>query len=111
MKKTFTILFASTALAVGAGIPAWSAMHDAARPHASRETVEDASDEGANLLFASDDGRLDRDHGPRLGRGDDDDDDDGYRGGAAVGPARAGTVAPPNNGLFGSGAAPKVKVN
>ena len=27
MKKTFAILFASTALAVGAGIPAWSAMH------------------------------------------------------------------------------------
>ena len=124
MKRTFAILFASTALTVGVGLPAWSAMHDAARPHASRETVEDASDEGANLLFASDDRRSDRDHGRRLGRGDDDDDhhegdddddsdddDDGYRGGAAVGPARAGTVAPPNNGLFGSGAAPKVKVN
>ena len=27
MKKTFTILFASTALAVGVGLPAWSAMH------------------------------------------------------------------------------------
>ena len=124
MKRTFAILFASTALTVGVGLPAWSAMHDAARPHASRETVEDASDEGANLLFASDDRRSDRDHGRRLGRGDDDDDhhegdddddsdddDDGYRGGVAVGPARAGTVAPPNNGLFGSGAAPKVKVN
>ncbi len=127
MKRTFAILFASTALTVGVGLPAWSAMHDAARPQASREAVEDASDEGANLLFASDDSRRDRDHGRRFGRGDDDDDhdegddddsdddddddDDGYRSGAAAGPAPAGTVAPPNNGLFGNGAAPKVKVN
>ncbi len=127
MKRTFAILFASTALTVGVGLPAWSAMHDAPRPQASREAVDDASDESANLLFASDDGRRDRDHGRRLGRGDnddhddddhddgddndDDDDDDGYRSGAAAGPAPAGTVAPPNNGLFGSGAAPKVQVN
>lgn len=124
MKKTFTILFASTALAVGAGIPAWSAMHGEVRPQASREAVADASNEGATLLFASDDGRLDRDHGRRLGRDDDhdegdddddgsrgDDDDDGYRGDATAGPAAVGTVAPPDNGLFGSGAAPKMKVN
>ncbi|MBX3574333.1 MAG: hypothetical protein KF694_18425 [Mesorhizobium sp.] len=127
MKRTFAILFASTALTVGVGLPAWSAMHDAPRPQASREAVDDASDESANLLFASDYGRRDRDHGRRLGRGDnddhddddhdddddndDDDDDDGYRSGAAAGPAPAGTVAPPNNGLFGSGAAPKVQVN
>ncbi|MEP9388863.1 hypothetical protein [Mesorhizobium sp. KR9-304] len=124
MKKTFTILFASTALAVGVGIPAWSAMHEL---QAFPEAVADASDEVATLRFASDDGRLDLDHPNRLGRGDedddhdegdddedddhgdDDDDDGGYRGGAAAGPAPAGT--PPNNGMFGSGAAPKVKVN
>lgn len=123
MKRTFAILFASTALTVGVGLPAWSAMHDAPRPQAPRDAVDDASDEGANLLFASDDSRRDRDHGRRLGRGDDDDhdegdddddsddDNDGYRRGAAAGPASAGTVAPPNNGLFGSGAAPKVQVN
>lgn len=122
MKRTFAILFASTALTVGVGLPAWSAMHDAPRPQASRDAVDDASDEGANLLFASDDSRRDRDHGRRIGRGDDDDDhgegddddsddDDGYRRGAAAGRAPAGTVAPPNNGLFGSGAAPKVQVN
>ncbi|MBV0913784.1 PepSY domain-containing protein [Anianabacter salinae] len=41
---------------------------------------------------------------------DDDDDDDDY--GTAVGnPAPAGTVAPPQNGLFGTGTPPKVKVN
>lgn len=38
---------------------------------------------------------------------EDDDDDDG----GARNPAPAGTVAPPKNGLFGDGAAPKVKVN
>lgn len=38
----------------------------------------------------------------------EDDDDD--RGGARN-PAPAGTVTPPQNGLFGSGAAPKVQMN
>lgn len=38
----------------------------------------------------------------------DDDDDD--RGGARN-PAPAGSVAPPQNGLFGNGAAPQVQVN
>ena len=37
------------------------------------------------------------------------DDDDG-RGGARN-PAPAGTVAPPQNGLFGNGAPPQVQVN
>lgn len=128
MKKTFTILFATTALAVGAGIPAWSAMHTEPRPQASGAAVEDAVTEGANLLFASEEGRSDRGHERRLGRsdddddhdngddddddgGDDDDDSDGYQGDSAAGLAPAGTVNPPDNGLFGSGAAPKVKVN
>ena len=60
MKRTFAILFASTALTLGVGLPAWSAMHDAPRPQASREAVDDASDESANLLFASDDGHRDQ---------------------------------------------------
>jgi hypothetical protein len=38
----------------------------------------------------------------------EDDDDD--RGGARN-PAPAGTVAPPQNGLFGNGAPPQVQVN
>ena len=41
----------------------------------------------------------------------DDEDDDGSPGAASASPAPAGTVAPPANGLFGSGAMPKVKVN
>lgn len=124
MRKTFAILITSTALVTGAGIPAWSAMHWDVWPHESR--AADASDDDAKLLFAGDHRRHDRDHGRRFGRGDDDDrygddddyddddddddDDYGYRGGAG-GPAPAGTMAPPNNGLFGNGPAPKVKVN
>lgn len=41
---------------------------------------------------------------------DYEDDDDDY-GTAADNPAPAGTVAPPQNGLFGTGTPPKVKVN
>ncbi|MBC7133829.1 MAG: PepSY domain-containing protein [Roseovarius sp.] len=40
----------------------------------------------------------------------DHEDDDDDRGGARN-PAPAGSVAPPQNGLFGTGAAPKVQVN
>ena len=41
---------------------------------------------------------------------DDEDDDDDDRAGARN-PAPSGTVAPPSNGLFGNGAAPKVQMN
>ena len=40
----------------------------------------------------------------------DDDDDDDDRGGARN-PGPAGAGAPPQNGLFGNGAPPKVQVN
>jgi hypothetical protein len=113
MKKTFAILVASTALAIGAGVPAWSGMHRA--EHASARTDDDDV-----LKLASGD-CLDRDHGSKACRDDDDhrysddddddDDDDGYGRNASANPAPAGTVAPPANGLFGSGASPKIKVN
>ena len=41
---------------------------------------------------------------------DCDDDDDDCRGGARN-PAPAGTVDPPQNGLFGNGAPPQAQVN
>jgi hypothetical protein len=108
MKKTFAILLASTALAVavGAGIPAWSAMHGA--------ELTSVGTELKHLVQLADDDHEASDHekSARSGHdddGDDEDDDDG--GNAAANPAPAGTVLPPANGLFGSGAAPKVKVN
>ena len=80
----------------------------------------DPDDGPDRLLLAS--GGEDDDDGWRSGgrRADDDededddddcgDDDDGGACAMGVGPARAGTVAPPANGLFGSGAAPQVQV-
>lgn len=94
MKNTLAILLASTALAVGAGIPAWSAMQ---RVEHSPKSFQD----NPFVRLAGDDD----------GGGDDDEDDDGSPGAASASPAPAGTVAPPANGLFGGGAMPKVKVN
>lgn len=115
MKKTFAILLASTALAFGAGIPAWSAMHGADLSAAGTDRyslvrLADDDDHGDDDRGRSE---VRGDHGDR--HGDDDDDgrenDDGNGGSVIVNPAPAGVVAPPANGLFGSGAAPKVKLN
>ena len=108
MKKTLTLLVASTALAAAIGVPAWSTM----RVSGGEDLWPLAAhfDEGTQALPLvrvsdddDDDDRDDRDH-------DDDDDDDDDRGGARN-PAPAGTVAPPQNGLFGTGTPPQVKVN
>ena len=125
MKKTLTLLVASTALTAAIGVPAWSAMQAPAdsvlRPIAA---LFDDSSQAMPLVLASDDDDDDdrwRD-GSRRGDDDDDDDDDDdedcdddddddeCRGGARN-PAPAGTVAPPQNGLFGNGAPPQVQVN
>lgn len=122
MKTTLAILLASTALTLGFAIPAWSMMPDELRPQASQRAAEGAFDAGALVRLASDVGDSNDDEGRRMSRGEDDhddedsddDDDDGEdegSTGAAAGPAPAGAIVPPRNGLFGSGAAPKVKVN
>lgn len=121
MKKTLTLLVASTALTAAIGVPAWSAMQAPAdgvlRPIAA---LFDDSSRAMPLVLASDDDDDDRwRDGSRRGHDDDDDDDDDCddddddddcRGGARN-PAPAGTVAPPQNGLFGNGAPPQVQVN
>jgi hypothetical protein len=112
MKKTLTLLVASTALTAAIGVPAWSAMQsppDVLRPVAA---LFDDAPQAMPLVLASDDDDDDDDRwrdGSRRGHDDDDDDDD-CRGGARN-PAPAGTVAPPQNGLFGNGAPPQVQVN
>jgi hypothetical protein len=74
-------------------------------------------DRGAIILTSDDD---DDSHEYRKERraGDDDedsedseDDDDDNGAGMTPNPAPAGTVAPPANGLFGNGPAPRAKVN
>ena len=124
MKKTLTLLVASTALTAAIGVPAWSAMQapsDVLRPVAA---LFDDAPQAMPLVLASDDDDDDDDDdrwrdGSRRGHDDDDDDDDDCddddddddcRGGARN-PAPAGSVAPPQNGLFGNGAPPQVQVN
>ncbi|MEX6507608.1 hypothetical protein [Jiella sp. M17.18] len=115
-KNTLTLLVASTALTVAIGVPAWSAVKTAADGHSRPFPAR--SEEGARatpLVLASDDDHGDRRlrDGARSGRNgeddeEEDDDDDGR--GSARNPAPAGTVAPPQNGLFGNGAPPRTQV-
>lgn len=115
MKKTLTLLVASTALTAAIGVPAWSTMRvsggEGLWPLAAHF---DEGTQALPLLQVSDDDDDDDDRDDRDDDDDDDDDndddDDDDRGGARN-PAPAGTVAPPQNGLFGTGTAPQVKVN
>lgn len=116
MKHALSLLLIGTALGIGLGTsptafagtqgPA-SVLHPAAEPGATLTLIDsdDDDDKGGWLWPKS--------------RGDDDDDDDdceeeddddceaGTNGNAA----KAGTVAPPKNGLFTKGTAPVVKSN
>ena len=84
----------------------------------SLATVADHGRDAPPIVLASDDdGDDDRTYlrASRNGNDEDDDDDcdddhDDCRGGVRS-PAPAGTVAPPQNGLFGNGAPPQVRVN
>lgn len=118
MKKTLTLLVASSALTAAIGVPVWSAVQapadDSQWPIAA--LFDDAS-QAMPLVLASDDDDDDRwRDGSRRGHDDedddcdDDDDDDDCQGGARNS-APAGTVAPPQNGLFGTGAPPQARVN
>ena len=115
MRKPLSLLVASTALSAAIGLPVWSASPSLMEPapsgpglivpglRASGGTPAQAmprSETVAGLLV--------------LASGDDDDDchdDADDCGGRRANPAPAGTVAPPANGLFGTGAPPQVKVN
>jgi hypothetical protein len=122
MRKTLTLLVASTALTAVIGTTAWSAMHAPAdgSPRPVAAIFKDAA-RALPLILASDDDDRDHRKTSRRGRDEDDDDDrrrsdrdddcddDDCRGGARS-PAPAGTVTPPQNGLFGNGAPPQVQV-
>jgi hypothetical protein len=122
MKKTLALLVASTALTVAIGVPAWSAMRvpqDDAKPQSIAALFDDGQ-EALPLIFVSDDDDdddKDREYRRSSRYSDDDNDDDEDReddddaSGGSLNPVPAGTVAPPQNGLFGNGAPPQVKVN
>jgi hypothetical protein len=125
MLKPLTLLLASTAVTAAIGLPAWSVMrvHEGESPLPSAALLDEGA-EALPLILASEDdddrrirersrrGHDDDDHDDDDENDDDEEDDDKDDDGAgARSPAPAGTVAPPQNGLFGTGAPPQVKVN
>ncbi len=124
MKKTLSLLIATTALTAVIGIPAWGMLGTGS---GAQPAMLQSGEASAPLVLVDDDGEEDDDDGNRTlrragggeedeGEDDDDDDDDDCEGGqagcgGAKNPAPAGSVAPPSNGLFGTGAPPKVQVN
>lgn len=118
LTKTLTLLAASTALTAALGLPAWSAMHSPAQTEAvsSISSLIAGDEASAKLILVDDDDDDDHDDDRDDDRKDyddddcdDDDDDDDGCGIAAAAPAPAGSITPPQNGLFGTGT-PQVKV-
>jgi len=120
MRKTLTLVLASTALTAAIVPPAWSALRASADGGlgalaADRKDRQDT----LPLVLASDDDDDDDDRrslrSARDGGNDDDDDDDCDNDDdvcrASSSSPATGTAAPPRNGLFGNGAPPKVQVN
>ncbi len=113
MKKTLSLLIATTALTAAIGIPAWAMLGTGS---GSEPAVLQSAGGAAPLVLVDDDEDDDDEHkreSRRAGHDDDEDDDDCEDGacGGANNPAPAGSVTPPGNGLFGTGAPPKVQVN
>ncbi len=121
MTSRLSLFFASTALTVALGLPAGAAMQTQGNTQGQCSgacaAVFSADDLSVPLIRVSGD---DDDDGGwvRRGHDDDDDDDEGCDdddddecSGALGNPAPAGTVAPPANGLFGTGAPPVAVIN
>ncbi len=119
MKKIVSVLVATTALTTAMGLSAWSAMRipAVAGVHSFASTQDDGRT-ALPFIFASDDDDDDeqirhdsKGHDEDEGEDDDDNDDDDEDGeGKVRGPAPATATTPPQNGLFGNGALPKVQV-
>ena len=119
MKKILILLAASTALTAAVALPAWSALSAPADAdqHPFSAVIDAVGDAMEPVLVADGDRDIRRrsndgdDRRHRHHADDDDDDDDVDCGTTTRNPAPAGTVAPPQNGLFGNGAPPQVRVN
>ena len=113
--KTLTLLIASAALTAAVGLPAWSALHQAVDGGAatSLSSLVGGDQSGGITIIAEGDDQENegataiRSHSS----GDEDSCEEGENncGSAANPPAAAGTVPPPQNGLFGTAPA-KVQV-
>lgn len=111
MKPTHRLLLATTAAAALLGFVTAASFADAPRKgHEARaEAVSGGEHDARHKSGYRVAGRHDHDD-------DDDDDDDDEDGGnarrrAIQAPGQMAPVAPPNNGLFGNGAPPRVQVN
>lgn len=107
--KTLTLILASAALTAAIGLPAWSAMHQAAEGDSATplSSLLGSEQTARPMILADSEDSDDADENEGgSNRADDDDDDceedEGNCGSAAVAPAPAGSVAPPQNGLFGT---------
>ncbi|WP_296424573.1 hypothetical protein [Yoonia sp.] len=98
MKTTLTLLIAATALTAAIGAPVWSVIDVPPDDGTSGSfaTVVDNMRDALPFILVSDD--------------DDDDDEDDACISNARNPAPVGTVAPPQIGLFGNGAAPQAQM-
>ena len=123
MKSTLAVLLVTTAVIGALGLPALAAMRASSGIPAictSDVCAAVLGDSGQSIPLIRVSGD-DDDDGVRIRRGDDDDDDDDCDDddddddddctGARGNPAPAGTVAPPANGLFGTGAPPVAVTN
>ena len=140
MRKPLSLLAASTALSAAIGFPGWSAEPTLMEPGLMEPGLMEPgvmapgvmepgvmapggtpvlampgnAAQADLLVLASgddDDDDDDDDHHDDEDDEDECDDDDDGCGRRRPDPAPAGTVAPPANGLFGTGAPPQVKVN
>lgn len=119
MTKTLTLLVASTALTAALGLPAWSALHAPAQEGAAASLSRLLAGDDARPLVLVDDDEGEN-GGAQMGRrasdGEDEEDedtcedDDGSCGSRSAAPAPAGSVPPPQNGLFDNSAAPQATV-
>jgi hypothetical protein len=108
MKKSISLLAVTAVLAIAVGVPAYSALSE----HDGRSGVRAENHHGAaQARLARGDGDSDHRAGARHHDDEDECDDDEGACGGGRNPAPAGSVAPPKNGLFGTGAAPAVQVN
>jgi hypothetical protein len=116
--KTLTLSLAAAALTAAVSLPAWSALHDASRgdsvmPFASLFGSDQNDQSGRPIVLAeSDDHENDGAAATSQTSNDDEDsceEDEGNCGSTATAPAAAGTVPPPQNGLFGTAPA-KVQI-
>lgn len=114
MKLAYAFLLITTTLASGSAVLAAGQGVGLTRGAANVSIADQKAPDGAVTLVDGDEeggwiwqwGEDDDDEDE-----DDDCEDDNCATGAAGNPAKAGTVAPPQNGLFTNGTAPVVKSN